>query len=140
MNRTGVEQAHTDAILDLARIAADAGVELRGMHYYDGHLARYADTVERKTLAHQGYDRLVELVATLNEADMPVAEVITAGTPTLPASLSYPRFRDAAFLHRVSPGTVVYADCTSLSQLPAEYGYRPAVVVVSTVISHRRCS
>jgi D-serine deaminase-like pyridoxal phosphate-dependent protein len=135
MNRTGVEQAHTDAILDLARIAADAGVELRGLHYYDGHLARYDDKAERETLAHRGYDRLIELVAALNDAGFPVAEVVTAGTPTLPASLSYPHFAGASFLHRVSPGTVVYADCTSLGQLPAEYGYRPAVVVVSTVIS-----
>jgi D-serine deaminase-like pyridoxal phosphate-dependent protein len=31
---------------------------------------------------------------------------------------------------------VVYCDCTSLAQLPAEYGYRPAAVVVSTVVSH----
>ncbi len=136
MNRTGVEQSRTDAILELARVAADTGVELRGVHYYDGHLARYDDATERENVAHQGYGRLLELVEALNGAGMPVTEVITAGTPTLPASLSYSRFRDAPFLHRVSPGTVVYADCTSLSQLPAEYGYRPAVVVVSTVISH----
>ena len=87
-------------------------------------------------MAHQGYDRLLALVAALNEAGVSVDEVITAGTPALPYSLSYSRFAGASFLHRVSPGTLVYTDCTSLDQLPAEYGYRPAVVVISTVIGH----
>jgi D-serine deaminase-like pyridoxal phosphate-dependent protein len=39
-------------------------------------------------------------------------------------------------LHRVSPGTVVFNDMTSLEQLPPEYGYVPAAVVLSTVVSH----
>ncbi len=135
MNRTGVEQARTDALLDLARVAGDVGVELRGLHYYDGHLAKY-ERAEREALAHQGYDRLLELVETLTGAGYPVHEIITAGTPTLPCSLSYAGFVGAPFLHRISPGTVVYADCTSLDQLPAEYGYRPAAVVLATVVSH----
>ncbi len=39
-------------------------------------------------------------------------------------------------MHRVSPGTVVYGDATSREQLPAEYGYQPAVVVLARVVSH----
>ena len=39
-------------------------------------------------------------------------------------------------MHRASPGTVVYSDATSLTQLPAEWGYQPAAVVISTVVSH----
>lgn len=31
---------------------------------------------------------------------------------------------------------MVYGDFTSAGQLPAEYGYRPAAVVVSSVVSH----
>jgi len=33
---------------------------------------------------------------------------------------------------------VVYSDATSVTQLPAECGYEPAAVVVSTVVSHPR--
>src|SRR5205085_5757260 len=61
---------------------------------------------------------------------------ITAGTPAFPCTLSYDKFKGASVVHRASPGTVVYCDCTSLAELPAEYGYRPAAVVVSTVVSH----
>jgi D-serine deaminase-like pyridoxal phosphate-dependent protein len=62
--------------------------------------------------------------------------VITAGTPAFPCSLSYDLFESGRFVHRISPGTVVYCDCTSLSQLPEEFAYRPASIVVSTVVSH----
>ena len=64
--------------------------------------------------------------------------MITAGTPTLPSSLSYEGFRNAAFVHRVSPGTVVYCDASSLEQLSPKYGYRPAVLVLTRVVSHPR--
>ena len=46
----------------------------------------------------------------------------------------------AGFVHRASPGTVVYSDSTSLTQLPAEWGYQPAAVVVSTVVSHPKAN
>jgi len=36
----------------------------------------------------------------------------------------------------VSPGTVIYCDTTSLAQLPAEYEYLPATVVMTRVVSH----
>jgi D-serine deaminase-like pyridoxal phosphate-dependent protein len=64
--------------------------------------------------------------------------VVTAGTPTLPSSLAYKGFRGEGFIHRVSPGTVVYNDATSLAQLPAELGYKPAVLVLTRVVSRPR--
>ncbi len=67
-----------------------------------------------------------------------MAEVVTAGTPALPCSLAFEGFRGGGFLHRVSPGTVVYCDATSLAQLPSEYGYRPAVLVLTRVVSQPR--
>jgi D-serine deaminase-like pyridoxal phosphate-dependent protein len=62
-------------------------------------------------------------------------EVITAGTPTFPCSLAYKGFHGAGFIHRVSPGTIVYCDATSLAQLPAEYRYAPAALVITRVVS-----
>ena len=135
MDRTGVEQDRADEIIRLAQAIESAGIAFRGLHYYDGHVAKY-DLAEREEVAHRGYDRLMEIVAAVESAGIKVSEVITAGTPALPCSLSYPEFARAGFVHRVSPGTVIYNDATSLAQLPKEWGYRPAAAVVSTVVSH----
>ena len=134
MDRTGIGQERADEIARLAQAIEAAGIEFRGLHYYDGHLVKL-DLAERERVAHAGYDRLMEIVAAVEGAGVPVVEVITAGTPAMPCSLSYPRLADGAFVHRVSPGTIIYNDCTSLAQLPREWGYRPAAVVVSTVVS-----
>lgn len=135
MNRTGVEQDRADEMIRLARAIQDAGLTFRGLHYYDGHLSSF-DLPEREKIAHQGYDRLMKVVAAFRHSSIEIGEVITAGTPAFPCTLSYAGFANAPFIHRASPGTVVYNDCSSLSQLPLEYGYRPAAVVLSTVVSH----
>ena len=85
--------------------------------------------------AHLGYERLMRIVQMFATRGIEVPEVITAGTPAFPCSLSFPGFSKARFLHRVSPGTVVYCDTTSLAQLP-EYEYVPAAVVMTRVVSH----
>jgi D-serine deaminase-like pyridoxal phosphate-dependent protein len=79
---------------------------------------------------------LLEIVNALRDHGLPVEEVITSGTPAFPCSLSYPGFRNRGFVHRMSPGTVVYGDLSSLEQLPCDWGYRPAALVISTVVSH----
>jgi D-serine deaminase-like pyridoxal phosphate-dependent protein len=137
MNRTGIEQSQSTKILGLAQAIADAGQEFRGLHYYDGQFGDLA-VGERTKAAHRGYDRLLEIVSELEHSGISVQEVITSGTPTFPCSLSYEGFRRGRFLHRVSPGTVVYCDATSLEQLPKEYGYRPAALVVTRVVSAPR--
>jgi D-serine deaminase-like pyridoxal phosphate-dependent protein len=134
MNRTGIEQSQSDKIVALARAIADAKLEFRGLHYYDGQFGGVAEG-ERTKAAHRGYDRLLEIVSELERSGISVQEVITSGTPTFPCSLSYEGFRRGKFLHRVSPGTVVYCDATSLEQLPKEYGYCPAALVLTRVVS-----
>jgi D-serine deaminase-like pyridoxal phosphate-dependent protein len=133
-NRTGIEQERIDDIVELARAIARAGLSFRGLHYYDGH-HRQADLAERNAAAWSGYDRLMEIVAALTAAGFAPGEVVTSGTPAMPCSIAYAGFRNAAFVHRVSPGTVVYNDTSSLQQLP-DWGYQPAVFVLATVISH----
>ena len=135
MDRTGIDQQRADEIIRLARSIESAGIAFRGLHYYDGQVAKL-DLAEREVIAHRGYDHLMGLVEAAERAGVKVSEVITAGTPAFPCSLSYPRLASAAFVHRVSPGTIVYNDATSLAQLPKEWGYSPAAVVVSTVVSH----
>src|SRR5215467_636057 len=137
MNRTGIEQSHSAEVVRLARAVRDAGLEFRGLHYYDGHYGGLEER-ERTAAAHTGYDSLLKVVSEVERSGISVPEVVTAGTPTLPCSLAYQGFREQEFVHRVSPGTVTYNDATSLAQLPAEYELRPAVLVLTRVVSHPR--
>ena len=134
MNRTGIEQSSRQRVVELAQSVTQSGIEFRGLHYYDGQFGAIAD-LERTKSAHAGYDHLLQLVHDLERAHVRVAEVVTAGTPTFPCSLSYPAFQTSGFIHRVSPGTVVYNDATSLAQLPTQYGYAPAALVLARVVS-----
>jgi len=137
MNRTGMEQSRSDKIVALARAISDARQEFRGLHYYDGQFGGVAEG-ERTKAAHRGYDHLLEIASELEGSGINIQEVITSGTPTFPCSLSYEGFRRPKFVHRVSPGTVVYCDASSLEQLPKDYGYRPAALVLTRVVSSPR--
>ena len=134
MNRTGIEQGSSQQVLSLVRAIGNAALEFRGLHYYDGQYGAL-DERARTEAAHRGYDSLLKLTAEIERDGVPVPEVITAGTATLFSSLSYEAFRGKGFIHRVSPGTLVYCDATSLSQIPREYGYRPAVLVLTRLVS-----
>jgi D-serine deaminase-like pyridoxal phosphate-dependent protein len=137
MNRTGIEQSHRQQVVGLVRAIRNAGLEFRGLHYYDGQYGGVEEP-DRTTAAHAGYSQLIEIASEAEHNGLSVPEVITAGTPTLPCSLAYEGFRGEKFIHRVSPGTIVYNDATSLAQLPAEYNLRPAVLVLTRVVSHPR--
>ena len=137
MDRTGIEQNHSDKVVELCRAIGNLGLEFRGLHYYDGHYGGL-EPRERTVMAHAGYKRFLNVVRELERSGMHVPEVVTAGTPTFPCALSYEGFRRGGFIHRVSPGTVVYCDATSLAQLPSDYGYRPAVLVLTRVVSQPR--
>jgi D-serine deaminase-like pyridoxal phosphate-dependent protein len=134
MNRTGVLDDQADRILQLSKSISASKLQFRGLHYYDGHLSKYA-IAERCKKAHLGYERLMKIVRALATHAVDVPEVITAGTPAFPCSLSFAPFSRAPFVHRVSPGTVVYCDATSLSQLP-DCEYLPAAIVMTRVVSH----
>jgi len=135
MDRTGMLLENYPEILALAREIGQAGLRYAGLHFYDGH-AHAFDAGEAEGLVHAGYDRLMELVTRLKADGVVTPEVITAGTPAFPHALRYPGFAGAGVTHRVSPGTVVYNDRKSLTQLPADAGYRPAALVLSRVVSH----
>jgi D-serine deaminase-like pyridoxal phosphate-dependent protein len=137
MDRTGIEPGRGGGVIDLIRGVATNKLEFRGLHYYDGHHNALAEP-DRTEAAHRGYDSLMKLVSEMERSGISVPELITAGTPTFPCALSYAGFRGASFIHRVSPGTLVYGDAKSLEQLPKEYGYRPAALVVSRVVSRPR--
>ncbi len=133
MNRTGIESDH---IAEIIKLATMLGPNFRGLHWYDGHVSMN-DPEERKALAFAGYDRLMRIVDALRDAGLKMEEVITSGTPAAPYGYEYKGFQNSPFVHRISPGTVVYNDLSSMKQLPG-YGYVSAAVVMATVISHPR--
>jgi D-serine deaminase-like pyridoxal phosphate-dependent protein len=132
MNRTGIAQ---ERVVEIVALAQQLGRHFRGLHYYDGHMSAFTLS-DRERYVHKGYDQLLEIASELKKTGIQVGELITSGTPATPFALTYPAFGSGAFLHRVSPGTVVFNDTTSLEQLPSEYGYVPAGVVLSTIVSH----
>jgi len=129
LDRTGLDQAGAERVAGLVDAIQARGIRFRGLHYYDGQ-HRQLDLQKRQATAFAGYDQLMLLAARC----LP-EEVITSGTPTLPCAMAYPGFSGAGFVHRVSAGTVVYNDTSSLEQLSG-WGYRPAVMVLASVISH----
>ena len=135
MDRTGMLLDGHEQVIGLARGIAGSGLRFAGLHYYDGHASGFAPG-EAQGLVHAGYDRLLALVQRLAVEEIPAPEVVTAGTPAFPHARMYRRFAEAGTIHRVSPGTVVYNDRRSLEQLPTDAGYRPAALVLATVVSH----
>ena len=133
MDRTGISAERVDEVLALATRAADRKC-FAGLHYYDGHLGGIA-AGDREHAAQEGYGILMSLVQAIERHGVAVPEVITSGTPVAPYAISYPPFSESNFIHRISPGTVVYNDLNSLEQLSA-FDYRPAALVLSTVVSH----
>lgn len=134
MNRTGLDQNQIAQIVARARQIREAGCKFAGLHYYDGHITE--DNLEQRCkVAHSGYRKLISVVEALEADGIGVPEVITAGTLTFPCSLSFEGFQGRSFRHTCSPGTIVYSDLSSLSKLPEDYGFRPAAVVLSRVIS-----
>jgi D-serine deaminase-like pyridoxal phosphate-dependent protein len=137
MNRTGIEQTHHHEVLELAKAIGSNGLAFLGLHYYDGQYGASSEP-ERTAATHAGYDQLLQIAGALEQSGIAVQEIVTAGTPTFPCSLSYEKFRVAKFVHRISPGTIVYCDATCLAQLPAEFGLQPAALVLARVVSHPR--
>jgi D-serine deaminase-like pyridoxal phosphate-dependent protein len=135
MNRTGIDQGNVKGVLHLAQQIIQSGLRFRGLHYYDGQHSQ-KDLQERNHAAEAGYRQLMVLVGALRSQHIPVPEIVTSGTPTFVTAIAFPAFEDPASLHRVSPGTLVYNDLTSLTQLPERSGYQAAAMVATTVISH----
>ncbi len=132
MHRTGIPMQDTDAITAVARAA---GQRFRGLHFYDGHL-HDTDLAARRAAIFAGYECVLELAAGLAADGIDVGEVITAGTPAFHHALHFDRFAASeSFVHRVSPGTVVFHDGRSQIDNP-DVELQPAALVLSRIISH----
>jgi D-serine deaminase-like pyridoxal phosphate-dependent protein len=132
MDRTGMAEDHFEEVRGVIDQVQKAGLRFCGLHHYDGHIKNTDPSAAG--VAWEGYSRLVELIAYLKRSGIEVKEVITSGTPAMPHALNFAPFREREFVHRVSPGTIVYNDRSSLKELP-DYGFVPAALVLSTVVS-----
>ncbi len=137
MDRTGISSVQNEKALELAHAIIDSGRTFRGLHYYDGHLGSY-EFEERRSLATQGYEHLARLASAIEDAGIPVGEVITSGTFVFMFASKYAPLMQANWALRMSPGAAIYGDTNVMQHIPTEYGFRPAAVVATRVVSHPR--
>lgn len=131
MERTGVPISQLYDIL----FAIGFLPHFRGVHYYEGHI-NTENFSARTRVAHAGYAELMTVLEKAGHDGIVIPELVTSGTATFCCALAYPGFANASFIHRVSPGTLVYCDLSSLQLLPSTADYVPAALVLSTIISN----
>ena len=133
MHRTGVPIDDIEGALRVAEAVSQAGVPLRGLHSYDGHLD-HVDPAERASKVRGSLDKLCELVEAFSREGLSFEEIITSGSTTWRLALAHGGLASTGALHRVSPGAIVYGDLTSLAA-NVDAGLVPAAGVISRVIS-----
>jgi D-serine deaminase-like pyridoxal phosphate-dependent protein len=123
MNRTGI---HADHAFDLYKILSTlVGLQVRGLHAYDGHLrdTDFQVRSQKCDLAFQPVEELRQKITTM-QRDI---TVIAGGTPTFPIHAKRKSVE-------CSPGTFIYWDKGYQSILP-EQPFLFAALVVTRVIS-----
>jgi len=125
LNRCGV--APGQAALDLARYAADQGLEVRGIMGYDGHLQAVPPSAERDEIVRQGSKAIVESAALLESAGIDVSTIrSTGGTGTYAVSGDYPGITE------IQAGSYLLMDNIYLSRSAP---FQRSLTVLATVIS-----
>lgn len=107
-------------------LATIPGLELRGLHAYDGHL-HDPDPAVRKASCDAAFAPVAALRTRLESAGLPVPSVVAGGTPTFPMHA----LRDGVEL---SPGTCVLWDAGYARKLP-DLVFEPAAVLLTRVVS-----
>ena len=127
MNRTGIELGPR-AIELYEMILAAEGLELGGLHWYDGH-NRQPDLRERTGMTNAGWDRFIKFRDQLMLAGLEVPRIVTAGTGSFPilAEHAEPNLE-------LSPGTTVFHDDDMVTRFP-ELKFVPALGVLTRVVS-----
>lgn len=124
-HRTGI--APGPAAFELGRmIAARSGLELAGLHAYDGHL-HDSDPAVRKAGCDAAFSPVERLATRLRSSGIEVPSVVAGGTPTFPVHASRPEVE-------CSPGTCVLWDAGYSRKLP-DLDFLPAAVLLTRVVS-----
>jgi len=113
--------------LGLYRFLHDCeGLELRGLHVYDGHL-RQPVFAERKTASDEAFLSVETLVGEIRAAGLPEPNIVAGGSP------AFPVHADRLGVD-VSPGTYVFWDAGYVALCP-ELDFQWAAVVLTRVLS-----
>lgn len=123
-NRTGIHPDKAWALYEAA--AALPGIELKGLHAYDGHIHHH-ELEERKKLVDAAYAPVAALAKKIKEKGFPEPVTIAGGTPGFPVHAQRPAIE-------CSPGTFIFWD-NGYSNECAEQPFLPAALVVTRVVS-----
>jgi D-serine deaminase-like pyridoxal phosphate-dependent protein len=137
-HRTGISLSDPGRVLAVAEELRSRGIELAGLHYYDGHLAD--STPEAKHLAVGSAIAAIDrLVQALVSSGHPVAEIVAGSSHTFIPALQARRISSDVPPVVVSPGTIIYSDGRSVERFGGG-PFEPSVAVLCRVVSRRRGS
>lgn len=125
MNRTGIEPDE-NAIQLYETCTSLAGIQLKGLHVYDGHF-RSPDYAQRTKDSNAAFLKVEELKKNLVEKGFSVPNIVAGGSPTFPIHAAR---KDV----ECSPGTFIFWDKgyqTSCKEQP----FVTAALVISRIIS-----
>jgi D-serine deaminase-like pyridoxal phosphate-dependent protein len=124
MNRTGI--LPEDALELFAKCGHLRGIEIKGLHAYDGHL-RDTDLEIRRAKCDEGFNKARALQKEIEKQSGKSLVMIAGGTPSFPIHAQ----RQEA---ECSPGTFIFWD-KGYHQILPEQPFLFAVLVVTRVIS-----
>jgi D-serine deaminase-like pyridoxal phosphate-dependent protein len=125
MNRTGILPGE-DAIKLIQMIDSLEGIQVIGLHAYDGHI-HMADYGERKRECDISFELVEDMNNELKKLGFDLT-IVAGGSPTFPIHARRKNIE-------CSPGTFVYWD-KGYQQICPEQNFLPAALVISRVISH----
>jgi len=127
MHRSGVASI-PEAVALAEHVAALAGLELRGVMAYEGHLVKVADRDERAAAVRAAFAPMPELLEALREHGLE-AGMVTGG-----ATSTYDCAGSLAFMTDVEAGSYVLMDAAYAQLVPE---FEPALAVIATVATSR---
>jgi len=125
MDRTGVELGRAEMLY--RQCAALPGIQMKGLHCYDGH-CNDPDPARREKRALSGIEAVRSIREKLAQDGFSCELLVMGGTPSFPIHAAY----DGVFL---SPGTIFLGDyryASDFTDLPMV----PAAALMTRVISH----
>lgn len=124
MNRTGINaDAAEELYLAVNKLSA---IEVTGLHAYDGHI-RESNLALRTEQCNAAFEPVQALADKLQQTGIKEIKIVAGGSTTFSIHATRKHVE-------CSPGTFIYWDAGYQTLFP-EYGFEPAAVVVSRIIS-----
>jgi D-threonine aldolase len=124
MNRTGIVPEKSKALFDAC--AELNGVDVIGLHAYDGHL-RDTDFKTRRVRCDEGFNKIRKLQQEIEQASSRQMIIVVGGTPTFSIHCTRKNVE-------CSPGTFIYWD-KGYEDILQEQKYDHAALVVTRLVS-----